>query len=64
MKLKIEINLDNASFGDNSDIQRILRGFANKLESLPTFEGGETVPLVDVNGNSVGFAKVIEGNFI
>ena len=59
MKLKIEINLDNAAFdptGTEEEV-RILRGLADHLETRGTTRNWSK-PLIDINGNKVGEARV------
>jgi hypothetical protein len=59
MKLKIDINMDNAAFEDNagSECARILRKLADELEDTNA-EEGVLGPLFDVNGNKVGKATL------
>lgn len=60
MKLKVEIIMDNAAFGDGEDgtkhdeAARILRIAADKIES-----GAWAFGLLDINGNKVGQVKVM-----
>ena len=62
MKLKIEICLDNAAFGeagdDNSgmELQRILEIVSDNLAASDV-KAGYSESLRDINGNRVGFAK-------
>ncbi len=53
MKLKLEIEMDNAAFDDgnggNSEAARILREAADRIES-----GNDNTGLLDSNGNRVG----------
>ncbi len=55
MKLKIEIDCDNAAFDDEpaTELSRILRVLAGRIEEgyLPEFNGWQ---ILDVNGNTVG----------
>lgn len=56
MELIINITLDNDAFGETEgqkayETARILRDFANKLESTEDFSGQN---LRDINGNKVG----------
>lgn len=54
------INMDNKAFHeteDNTEVCRILRELADRLDSaypLETSGEGELLPLRDVNGNKVG----------
>lgn len=60
MKLKIEITMDNAAFGDiqGDEAARILRELCkNQLDGCP-LAPGDTIGLWDVNGNKVGLMKV------
>lgn len=62
MRLLIEIAMDNAAFEDCDaapECARILRGAANKILGAGNIEPGYGFKLMDVNGNSVGTAKVI-----
>ena len=64
MKLVVEIELDNAAFGDKGnragrEVSRILREYAKGIE----FEGVEDmsalrVRLIDANGNIVGGSRI------
>ena len=62
MKLTIEINMDNAAFGESWtwEAGRILRSALQKLEEAgayaPDAEWGSK--LRDINGNTVGQMKV------
>lgn len=61
MKLRIEINMDNAAFGEDAyecgtEAARILRKLADKLEG----PGSGDITLYDSNGNPVGTARVTE----
>lgn len=57
MKLKININLDNAAFEDEGEISRILRQLADKISYDGRIDGGK---IMDVNGNSVGTWEITE----
>ena len=55
-KLRLEMNVDNAAFHEGGDsmqveVARILRNLADKVE-----QGGNRFPLMDINGNVVGYA--------
>jgi len=59
MKLKIEIDIDNAAFVDDiqEEVVAVLARAAQKL----AFNGSpEVVKLLDTNGNVVGSAKVVK----
>jgi len=62
MKLKIEIEMNNAAFDDNASIEaaRILRALAIRIEGHPHFSPGHDQCLRDINGNEVGYAGVVE----
>ena len=58
MQASIEINMDNAAFGEDgiekaNELRRILIKLADKLDVIDT-EDGEDLPIKDVNGNTVG----------
>ena len=59
MKLKIEIQMDNAAFEDGAGIEaaRILKALAEDFQDRDLLPG-EMFRLRDVNGNKVGEAKV------
>ena len=59
MKLKIEIKMDGAAFESNSGTEaaRLLRSIAADIEDRDCLPG-ERIQLADINGNSVGEAKV------
>lgn len=59
MKLKIEINMDNAAFSPTSgtEVARILRKLADRIEGEDCTPGDVT-PCIDLNGNKVGKAQV------
>jgi hypothetical protein len=63
MKLKIEIEMDNAAFGGDSDdpeeVKRILRKLADNLPPMRRVIGWP-VRLWDINGNYVGNVTVEE----
>lgn len=61
MKLKIEIVMDNAAFEEprtGAEVARILRDYAKTVEDAPGPVNLDGSPMVDVNGNTVGRAKV------
>jgi uncharacterized protein YihD (DUF1040 family) len=60
MELKITINLDNAAFEKENDIEltRILREFANTCEYAQLLANYGN--LRDINGNKVGTWKISE----
>jgi hypothetical protein len=55
MKLKLEVQCDNAAFGDAFEVElaRILRVAADRIE-----RGADRGNLLDVNGNTVGAFKL------
>lgn len=57
MKLTIRIRMDNAAFVPDWSIEaaRILQRAAQRLDELAR---GDSLPLVDYNGNVVGEVKV------
>ena len=65
MKVTIEINCDNAAFGDNPEYEagRILEEFGGKIRkgylAFAAYANGlDVVTLRDINGNTVGAMKV------
>jgi hypothetical protein len=56
--LRITIKMDNAAFEDYpmTEAGRILRQVARDLEKF----GGSTNVLLDINGNTVGKAEIVE----
>ena len=58
MKYQIEIKTDNAAFNDypRLEVARILKDLAGKAEAGYSLN----IPLYDLNGNKVGFCKMIE----
>lgn len=61
MKLRIEIELDNAAFEEPGEIERILTDLPTRLpESQPFSDIGE-YSIHDVNGNWVGYARILRG---
>ncbi len=58
MKFKIEIECNNAAFGDlpGFEVARLLRGVADEVDERDILPG-ETGPLRDYNGNRVGFYR-------
>ena len=60
MKLKVEIEMDNAAFSENgsgTEVARILQALAKKVDGQDLDESFGT-RLMDVNGNKVGTADV------
>jgi hypothetical protein len=63
MKLRIEIDCDNAAFepSPNADLARILRRLATDIErgdmDVCRADGSWSRPLMDWNGNKVGVAR-------
>lgn len=67
MKLKMEIELDNAAFFEddgtparNAEVSRILHTFAEHLDRAWDMETDHGFRLQDSNGNKVGTAEVVE----
>jgi hypothetical protein len=60
MKLKIEINMDNAAFepDNGTEAARILRKLADEIDGGHYPASSIVKPLRDYNGNEVGKAKV------
>lgn len=61
--LKISINTDNSAFADEnlgSEISRILKSYANAIESVidPDTSWELETRLKDINGNTVGQVKL------
>jgi hypothetical protein len=50
MKFTLEIEMDNAAFGDPSELSRVLRQCATDVADLDRDDGR----LRDINGNTVG----------
>ena len=67
MKLKIEIELDNDAFQDEhhgptagDEIARVLNVVEGNLEGVKRAKLGKfSLPLMDMNGNKVGTAKIV-----
>ena len=60
MKLKIEIDMNNAAFedaGSGVEVARILREIADRNENA-IFQVGDGFNLKDINGNRTGYLKV------
>jgi len=60
MRFKLIITTDNAAFADDNahiEVARILRELANRLVNEDGLS--ESYPLRDINGNTVGTAKVV-----
>lgn len=59
MKLRIEIDLDNAAFmeGGPAEVERILIDVASRIPDPLDQTGGE-LSLHDLNGNYCGFARI------
>ncbi len=62
MKIVIEINMDNDAFasGKKAETKRIIKELFDNVRFSAILKNGP-MPLLDINGNSVGYAK-IEGN--
>lgn len=60
MRAKIEITMDNAAFDEPAtELGRILRETAGKIEKYGLGANGDSVTLIDANGNHVGEFKII-----
>jgi hypothetical protein len=62
MKLKIEISLDNDAFadgGNGNEAARILRGYADSIDTMRLDTNTAKRRLLDLNGNAVGKAQVV-----
>jgi hypothetical protein len=61
MELQININLDNAAFGDNpqDEVKRILTRYCNSIV-MNADNLNDKYSFIDFNGNQVGEAKIIE----
>jgi hypothetical protein len=57
--VKIEFNTDNAAFEDPTEISRILRKLADRLEYV---SNNEQIPIMDINGNKIGRCEVVYSN--
>ena len=58
MNYTIDINCDNAAFENNQggEVVRILYKLAGRIEGMDDLEG-ESIRLIDANGNCVGSAE-------
>lgn len=54
MKAELTINMDNAAFENPSELARILRELADKIESNEGVSSGDKLVARDINGNTVG----------
>jgi hypothetical protein len=61
MKIKIEFNMENAAFGNNTnavvespEVVRILKDLTGRIERRGTLDWQSSGVLVDANGNKVG----------
>jgi hypothetical protein len=59
MNINISINVDNDSFNDPTEVERVLKQVINTL-SHRGYADKTRFNLFDINGNSVGFCKVDE----
>ncbi len=62
MKLKIEIDMDNAAFEDEPGLEagRIIENNLDWIRGVTENCVGMTHSLSDVNGNKVGYVRVTE----
>ena len=61
MKLKIQIEMNNAAFadcGNGPEAARILHQLAEDIDVCDRLGAGDSLGLMDINGNRVGEAKV------
>lgn len=61
-KLVIEIQMDNDAFVPYNGIESacILKTLARTLQDRQILSPDTDIPLQDINGNTVGFARVME----
>ena len=62
MKLRIEIELDNAAFANgtySAEVQRVLTTLVTRLPLYPYV--GPNIDVYDSNGNRVGYARIMQG---
>lgn len=59
MRMLLEVELDNAAFENYRELPRILRALAKTIEQAPATVG-DTHRVMDVNGNTVGNARVVK----
>lgn len=60
MKFKLEINMDNAAFEDDSEIKRIMDDMAKKISHGYPLRCWDKGVIYDINGNKVGTWEVTE----
>lgn len=60
MKLKIEVELDNAAFDEEEELPRILVDLASRVPDPPALTG-QDLSIHDSNGNWVGYARIAAG---
>mgnify|MGYP001581700102 CR=1 FL=1 len=60
MKCKIEISMNNAAFEDSGELARILNKAAELVSGDPETMMDGSVPLRDINGNTVGYIEIDE----
>lgn len=65
MNCTIKVNMDNAAFDDCNggcvELSRILLRLSQKVEDAPVLFLDSTMPIRDVNGNTVGSIKITGG---
>ena len=66
MKTILEINMDNAAFGERpaTELARILRNIAQDVDEHCLQYVGDAVFAIDINGNSVGKLEIIEDDLV
>ena len=64
MKATLQINMDNAAFGERpaTELARILRNMAQDVDEHCLQYAGDAVFAIDINGNSVGKLEIVEDN--
>ena len=62
MKAEITICMDNAAFQDcgnpGEELSRILMRLGKMLQSGPRLISGDSFPIMDINGNKVGYLTI------
>ena len=59
MKVKIEICCDNAAFDENAGLE-VCRILHELSRNICVVHGGMKDTIKDINGNTVGFIKVVD----
>lgn len=61
MKFTISIDMGNAAFDNNNqinEVQRILRKISEQIDVYNRLAKDQQATIIDINGNTVGFWKV------